>query len=171
MKKLVITALVVLFTAALGHSQVASVYTTIDKKCKTLYMQSKPIDSFEAECVGVGGYKVRLVGGDSRESINILTPSRHKFELNFWGLLYHFSSVGQKLEWRVKKGVPFALIARMSVDTDNDKTKSYLMVSKIGLKQSCVVDIIEPGPKQNEDARTSADGASGKPCKTDAPPQ
>ena len=30
---------------------------------------------------------------------------------------------------------------------------SYLMVSKIGKKESCVVDVIEPGTEQNETAR------------------
>jgi hypothetical protein len=171
MKKLSLIAILILTTVIAAGAQITSTYTTIDKKCRTLSMSSKPIDSFEVACTGVAGYKVRLVGLDSRESVNIITPSRKKFELHFWGLLYHFSSVSPKLEWRMKKGSPFALIARMNTDADDDKTKSWLVVSKIGSKQSCVVDIIDPGPGQNENARKSADRATAMPCKTVAPPQ
>jgi len=171
MRKLSLIALVVLITVVCANAQVKTIYTTIDKKCRTLSMQSTPIDSFEIACSGVGGYKIRLVGGDSRESINVITPSRKKFELNFWGLLYHFSSISPKLEWRVNKGVPFALIARMNTDADDDKTKSYLVVSKIGRKESCVIAIVNPSRGQNEKAREAADGATAKPCLTEAPPQ
>jgi hypothetical protein len=170
MKKLSLIALVVLVASIAVNAQ-SSVYTTLNKKCRTIFQQSRPIDSFEAECRGVGGYRVRWVEGDSRESLNIVTPSKHKFEMNFWGLLPSFSSLGGKLEWRVKKGVPFALIARMNTDGDGEKTKSYLVVSKIGRKESCVVDIIEPTAGQNEKARKSADGATAKPCKTEGPGQ
>ena len=172
MRKLSLITLMILAICVAANAQVTSVYTKIDKKCRTLSMDSKPIDSFEVACTGIAGYKVRLIGLDSRESINIVTPSRKKFELNFWGLLYHFSSIGPTLEWRTRKGVPFAMIARMTAGTDDDdKTKSYLMVSKIGPKNSCVVDIVQPGPGQNEKARKAADGATSLPCKTEAPGQ
>ena len=60
------------------------------------------------------------------------------------------------------------IFARFNVsDPENsEKTTSYLMVAKVGKKESCVVDIIEPGPKQNERAREAADSAASKPCRS-----
>ena len=60
-----------------------------------------------------------------------------------------------------------ALIVRYNVagSDDTQKSTSYLMVAKVGAKSSCVTDVIMPGKKQNEDARTAADAASSKPCK------
>jgi hypothetical protein len=117
--------------------------------------------------LGVGGYKVRLVEGDIRQTLNVITPARKAFELNFWGFYGGFSSIGEKIEWRTKGGVPVALIARFNVagPEDSSKSTSYLMVSKIGKASSCVTDVVLPMAKQNEAARKLADAASSKPCK------
>jgi len=77
-----------------------------------------------------------------------------------------FASIGEKIEWRTKGGVPVALIARFNVADaeDSSKSTSYLMVSKIGKASSCVTDVVKPQANQNEKARELADAASGKPC-------
>jgi len=109
---------------------------------------------------------VQLLEGDIRQTLNVITPRRKKFELNFWGFFGGFSSIGEKLEWRMKGNVPAALISRFNVsDLENSqRSNSYLMVSKIGSSSSCVTDIVKPGPKQNEDARRLADSATSRPC-------
>ena len=151
-----------------AFAQNSSVYTKTDTKtCRAIHQTSSGAGSYEGECPGVGGYKVRLLEGDIRQTLNIITPAKKKFELNFWNFYGGFSSVGEKIEWRTKGRVPVALIARFVVSNAEDSSKniSYLMVSKIGKSESCVTDVVSPGPKQNEKARELADAASAKPCK------
>jgi hypothetical protein len=150
-----------------AFAQNKSVYTsTKTGACRTISSDSGGAGSYEGECTGVGGYKVRLLEGDIRQTINIITPGKKKFELNFWGFYGGFSSIGEKIEWRTKGGAPVALIARFNVADaeDSSKSTSYLMVSKIGKTSSCVTDVVEPQANQNEKARELADAASGKPC-------
>ena len=166
--KLILTAASLLLLAIPAIAQNRSVYTsTRTSACRTIESNPNEGGSYEGECRGVGGYKVRLLEGDIRQTLNIITPAKKKFELNFWSFYSGFSSIGEKIEWRVKKGVPVALIARYNVAMNDDprSSRSVLMVSKIGKISSCVTDTVEAGPKQNEKARELADAASSKPCK------
>jgi hypothetical protein len=165
MKLLLILTLLVTASAA---AQNQSVYTsTRGSACKTIASFPDEGGSYIGECRGVGGYKVELLEGDLRQTLNIITPDRKKFELDLWGFYGGFSYVGQKLEWRTKSGVPVALIARFNVadGVNSQKTISYLTVSKIGKTGACVTDIVMPGATQNAEARTLADAAGDKPCK------
>lgn len=155
------------FCVSSAVAQNKSVYTsTKTGACRTISSHSGGAGSYEGECTGVGGYKVRLLEGDIRQTLNIITPAKKKFELNFWGFYGGFSSIGEKIEWRTKAGVPVALIARFNVADaeDSSKSTSYLMVSKIGRTSSCVTDVVKPQANQNEKARELADAASGKAC-------
>lgn len=161
------------FVAALftvnGIAQNKSIYTsTKTSACRTISSNPNEAGSYEGECKGVGGYKVRLIEGDIRQTLNIITPARKKFELNFWAFFSGFSAIGEKIEWRTRGGVPVALIARFNVATTDDPpgSRSYLMVAKIGKTSSCVTDYVEAGPKQNETARELADIAQTKACKS-----
>lgn len=167
MKKLSIIFAVGLALATTAAAQNTSIYTsTATKACKTIESSAKEAGYYRGRCPGVGGYRLELIEGDLRQSLNVITPAKKKFELNFWQYNGSFSSIGEKVEWSLHKGVPVALIARFNVaDPENSaKTTSFLVVSKIGKKESCVVEIIDPVAKQNEKARRSADGASAKPC-------
>lgn len=169
MIKILFGSVCVLILSTAAIAQNSSVYTsTTTKACRTISSNPNEAGSYEGECPGVGGYKVRLIEGDIRQTLNIVTPAKKKFELNFWSFYGGFSSVGAKIEWRTKNGVPVALIARFVVADSEDpkKNMSYLMVSKISKTSSCVTDVVLPGPKQNETARELADAASGKPCKS-----
>ena len=168
MIKIPLLAACVLFAAGLAVAQNKSVYTsTKTNSCRTIKQSSQGAGYYVGECAGTGGYKIQLLEDDIRQSINIITPAKKKFELDFWGFFSRFSAVGEKIEWRTSKGVPVALIARFNVSNEQDETKndSYLIVSKIGRSSSCVTDIVNPGPRQNEKARELADAASSKPCK------
>ncbi|MFL6374951.1 MAG: hypothetical protein ACJ73D_09810 [Pyrinomonadaceae bacterium] len=167
MKKLSIVLIVTLALCAVAAAQNTSIYTsTSTKACKTLESSTKFDGSYRGRCPGVGGYKLDLLEGDIRQTLNVITPAKKTFELNFWRYNGSFSSIGDKVEWRLRKGVPVALIARFNVsDPENSaKTTSFLVISKIDRKQSCVIEIVNPVAKQNEKARVSADAASGKPC-------
>jgi len=152
-------------TAAQNRSVYTSTRTT---DCKTIKSNPDEGGSYEGECKGVGGYKVRLLEGDLRQTLNIISPRRKQFDLEFWSFYGGFSSIGEKIEWRTKGGTPIALIARYNVANaeDSSKNTSYLIVSKISESRSCVVEIVEPGPKQNVKARQLADAAAKKPCRT-----
>ena len=167
--KLSVSLIVCMFAlAGFASAQNKSVYTsTTTKACRTIHSNPNEAGSYEGECPGVGGYRVRLLEGDIRQTLNIISPSKKKSELNFWGFYDGFSTVGEKIEWRIKGGVPVALITRFNVANNEDSSKntSYLMVSKIGKIKSCVTDVVLPGKDQNEKARELADAASTKPCK------
>jgi len=152
-----------------ASAQNTSVYTsTRTSACRTIKSDSSGAGSYEGECKGTGGYLVRVLEGDIRQSINIITPAKKRFELDLWNFYPGFSSIGEKIEWRMKKGVPVALIVRYNVagSDDSQKSTSYLMVSKISAKESCVTDVILPSPDQNQAARTAAADAPSKPCKS-----
>lgn len=167
MRQLFLVSILLLGLAIVSSAQNTSVYTsTKTSACKD--MSPKDDDQgYEGECPGVGGYKLRLLEGDIRQTLNVITPLKKKHELNFWGFYGGFSTIGEKVEWRVKKGVPVALIARFNVADaeDSSKSTSYLMVAKISKTSSCVVDVILPGKSQNLDARIAADKAATMPCK------
>lgn len=156
-----------MFFGSMVLAQNKSVYTsTKTSACRTISSNPNEGGSYEGECQGVGGYKIRLLEGDIRQTLNIITPAKKKFELNFWGFYGGFSSIGEKIEWRTKGGVPVALIARFNVAKNDDAggNQSYLMVSKISKIMSCVTDSVLPGPNQNLEARKLADAALTKPC-------
>ena len=168
MRTLLFTYILLLLLAAVTAAQNKSIYTsTKTSSCRTILSTSEGAGSYIGECMGIGGYKVRLIEGDIRQTLDIITPGKRKFELNFWHIFSSFSSVGDKIEWRMKGKQPVALIARYNVaDPENSqKSTSYLLVSRIGINGACVTDVIEPGPDQNEKARKLADQAADKPCK------
>ena len=169
MKSILLIAIGLFVMTGFASAQNTSVYTsTTTKACHTIHSNPNEAGSYEGECPGVGGYKVRLLEGDIRQTLNIITPAKKKFELNFWNFYGGFSTVGEKIEWRTKGGVPVALIARFNVANNEDSSKntSYLMISKIGKTKSCVTDVVPPQVGQNEKARELADAASSKPCKS-----
>jgi hypothetical protein len=153
--------------------KIDSIYTDLsDTKCKTLEANPDEGGSYIGECAGVGNYKLQVLEGDLRQTINIVQPaSGNKWELGFWSIKGGFSAVGEKAEWRVvKKGKtvkPIALIVRYNVSEDaEDSTKitSYLLVTKIDGETACVTDVVNPSKNQNLQARQLADKSVGKPC-------
>jgi hypothetical protein len=155
--------------------KIDSIYTDLsDTKCKTLELNEDEGGDYIGECAGVGGYKLQVIEGDLRQSINIIqNTSGNKWELDFWSIKSGFSAVGEKAEWRViKKGKtvkPIALIVRYNVSEDaedSSKTTSYLIVTKIDGETACVTDVVKPSKDQNAKARQLADNSAGKPCFT-----
>ena len=70
--------LTVLFAVS-AFAQNKSVYTsTKTNACRTISQSDKDAGSYEGECTGVGGYKVRVLEGDIRQTINIITPAKKK---------------------------------------------------------------------------------------------
>lgn len=149
--------------------QVTSAYTDLmDTKCKTLELNEDEGGLYKGECKGVAGYKLHVIEGDLRQTVNVVFPDKNIHELRFWEHFGGFSAVGSKAEWRVKSKKPIALIVRLNVSEDPekpDKQSSYLIVSKITKDTACITEILKPMRSQNAEARRAADRSSGKPCK------
>lgn len=159
-----------LFAAALcASAQNTSTYTDLSEaKCKTLELREDEGGSYLGECRGVSGYKLQVLEGDLRQSINVIAPGGKKFELNLWEISGGFSSVGQEAEWRMKGKKPVALIVRYNVSEnpeDSTKITSYLLVIKISKSEICVTNALRPTRSQNFEARKSADKALSQPCR------
>jgi hypothetical protein len=168
MKKMNLLVSVCLLLSISTFAQVKSIYTGVgEKDCKAAKESSD--DGYVGNCPGVGGYKLQLLEGDLRQTINVISPRNKKFELNLWSIVSSgFSSVGSKVEWRMKGTVPMALVVRFNVSEnpdDSSKLTSYLVVAKLSKTSACVVDVIKPSKTQNADAQKSADSASSKSCK------
>lgn len=150
-------------------AQIASQYTDlIDTKCKTLELIEDEGELYKGECAGVGGYKLHVIEGDLRHTIDVVSPDGTAHQLRFWDFFGGFSAVGPRAEWRLKSKRPIALIVRLNVSEnpeDSSKTTSYLIVAKITENEVCVTDILKPGRSQNIEARRSADRAAAMPCK------
>ncbi len=154
-------------------AKIQSVYTNLsEKSCRTLESSVEGSGSYRGECPGIGGYKLQITEGDLRQSIDVVTPQKKRFELDLTGnVSTAFSSVGAKAEWRVtRRGrtiTPTALIVRYNASEnqeDPSKETSYLVVVKITKTEICVTDVIKPGANANAKARKFADASAAKPC-------
>lgn len=159
-----------------ANQKTESVYTDLMmEKCKTIEQTDDEGGSYRGECAGVGGYKLEVLEGDLRQSINVVAPNGKKFNLDLWtNVSGAFSAVGERAEWRVtrsgKKITPTALIVRYNASENPEKPEqntSYLVVVKITKNSACVTDVVKPTvTNQNVKARQLADSSANKSCKT-----
>ena len=160
--------------AAVAPAQITSKYTGLSNKvCKELKSTDEEGTSYEGDCPGLAGYKLHLLEGDLRQSVDVVTPARKTYQLAFWDISSAFSFVGDKAEWRMRGKTPVALIFRFNASEDPEnpeKHTSYLLVAKVTKDIICVTDILKPGRNQNLDARKAADRSATRPCrKVDSP--
>lgn len=167
--KMLALLIIILLANIVAEAQVSSVYTDLDaEKCKTLELQEDEGGWYKGECKGVGGYKLHVMEGDLRQTINVIAPDGEAHKLRLGEHFSAFSAVGPRAEWRVKAKKPYALIFRFNVSEnpeDASKNTSYLIVAKITQDFACVTEIIKPSKTQNADARKAADRAATTPCK------
>lgn len=165
--------LFILLVSTFVFGQKQSIYTgTQTKDCKTIEQSDEGAGYYRGECPGVGGYKLELIEGDIRQTINMIAPNGTKSELDFWSTVSSgFSAVGEKAEWRVTRNgskiTPFALIIRYNAqNAATEKNESFLVVVKIEGNSACITEIIKPTANQNVKARQAADASANKPCLT-----
>ena len=171
---LIVTAVVFCsMTISAQTKKTESIYTSLsEKSCKTLEQSDEGSGWYRGECPGVGGYKLQVTEGDIRQSIDVVMPNKKRFELDLTlNVSPAFSSVGEKVEWRVtgkgKSVAPYALIVRYNASENSEKPEqntSYLVVVKIAKNLACVTDVVKPSTKANERARELADVSVNKPC-------
>ena len=168
-------SLVIVLLACVGTGTAQtnrSVYTPLgEKQCRGIKSAKSENDDFSARCPGIAGYKLIFSEGDLRQNISVVTPKGAEHSLELWSVVSSgFSTIGPKVEWRLAKATPVALIIRYNTSEDAaspNKNTSYLAVAKITPSEICVTDKITPGPNANEDARRAADSATTKPCLKD----
>ena len=176
MKTIFTIGLTILLCAAATFAQTKkteSIYTDLaSEKCKTIESNANEGGSYLGECAGIGGYKLEVLEGDLRQTINVVAPNRKKYELELWNKVSSgFSAVGDKAEWRVvrtgKKIKPTALIFRFNASDNPEKPEqntSYLVVVKITKAAVCVTDVIKPSANANTQSRKLADVSVNKLC-------
>lgn len=169
---LIMLGLVLSFLARAGEPASSRYSSLLEKDCVADQVPKEDEgQGGSSVCPGVDGYRLRVVDGDVRMSIEVLTPTGKVLPLDFWSTVASgFSSVGDSAEWRylaLGARVPQALIVRLNVSENPERpgiTASYLVVSKLGADSACVIAKIAPGKTQNEAARKAADAAAASPC-------
>jgi len=122
MLRTILVSLIPCLLALSAAGQNRSVYTSLgEKACRTLRLTSNEGGSYMGECPGVGGYKLHLLEGDLRQSINVIDPDRRKTELTLSNVSGGFSSIGPTAEWRMNGKTPVALIISFSVSENPEE--------------------------------------------------
>lgn len=154
----------------LSHGQssdFSSVYTDLSKDCKAALKTVGAGQDMPLKCKGYGGYEVRIDYSAMSASLRIQSADGQvaaSVGLQPLGYYDH-----KKLEWRLAKGKPFAIIIRSdrykdesgNIDTDTfapqNVTGTYLLI--FGLKGFEYVDgkVDAKTPDANAKARALAD--------------
>jgi hypothetical protein len=127
------------------------------------------VEYAKARCGTALGWTVITEYGDLRESIT-LARAGVETDLGFWNLAPSSTSLGERLEFRVRSGKAIAAIVRLSyfasVADDGTFTgkRSSLIVMRLDPKP-CVVGVIAPSTTQTRDAQRLADRAARTPCR------
>lgn len=131
-------------------------------------------------CAGYAGYGVLVAESDLRTSVFFGHVGEWYAE-GAWESFQSFNSIGNKVEWRLRDGIPIATIVRWSIyydstgelNADDESNGNVLVVSKVGqpaVGDGCVIGYVDA--RANEDANTLArdiaDGlAAGFQCRVE----
>ena len=144
-------------------------YTSIAQDDCEIVRIDRETGGSRARCTGVGGFRLEVVEGDARASLDVLPPRGDRVPLGLSTMAGGaFSRLGPRVEWRADgNGPPDALIARYEAfefPEQPERVRSYLVVAKLSPAGACVVATVAPVPAQNEQARRAADAAGRLPC-------
>lgn len=161
-------------SAAAGDSAgaIRSVYTSLGEADCRVVKTDQETGGTTSRCPGTAGYALMVDDWDARMTVDVVAPGGRTHRLRYPGVITSaFSSLGPRAEWRMRGGVPVALIVRVNAfenpDTP-DRATSYLAVAKITPRETCVTDRIPPTTSSaNEAARQAADASASRPCMRD----
>lgn len=150
-----------------------SKYTELsDKLCKRVEPEPDSGAIYEADCPGIGGYKVLYSESDHSQVLSLIDPQGKETILPFRAVLNTAADfiLGEKIEWRRDSkdanAKPQAMIVRLTKFTDpvdRNKTESFLAVVRLIGGEPCVTDLVAASADQNVKARELAD-TKGRPC-------
>ena len=149
--------MLILLTAAAALA--TSAYTTLDlKRCKVLERATEGEWSVH-RCLGHRGVPLIVQAGDGRHDIDAGVADKD----DLWSS--PFDDIPARVEWRLTRGKPFAIIYRLTVATPERPRTSRLLVETIGRpgRPGCrVADIPGSAPGANARARAAADKVLAK---------
>ena len=135
------------------------------KSCKLIDVD-KGSGANTRRCSGVGGYSLLVHEANAQTSVDIVTPGRAVYPLEYWEVVTPgLARVGRKAEWRVERRggrlVATALLVRL--DTGNTVTTgprvapgSVITAARIAADGACVVYQGDAAPKTADAAARSA---------------
>lgn len=133
---------------------ITSAYSGLDlKRCKLLERGTEG-EWAVWRCPGYGGVPLIVESGDGRHDIDAGVPDNE----DHWSA--PFDDIPARVEWRLDRGKPFAIIYRLTVATPERPRTSRLLVETIGRtgRPGCrVADIPGSAPDANARARRAAD--------------
>ncbi len=152
---------------AVAPDLMTSLYTDLSGSCELIESNEEGAHAVY-ECSGPEGYLLRVRSDDDRESITIITPNKKEFPVNLVASS-HYSSVGEKAEWRVlkdgNKTIPIGLIIPVEYRRlDRPQSMMGLAVVKITSEEICLIDTILFSKNQFKQAQKQADNSSDKDC-------
>jgi hypothetical protein len=112
-----------------GATKFTSVYTNLDKDCKTLRGGDGQDDAYD--CKGVGGYRIYVGSAAAAQAITIeKTGEEEQFPVGMQDFDWDQTKI--KVEWRLADGKPFAVIIRTFKYGDEKKNEFDYWGKKIG---------------------------------------
>jgi hypothetical protein len=138
----------------------SSRYTMVDvRRCRILEVIPEG-DSVRRRCPGLAGVDLYVNEGDGRSEIDAGLDDGQ------WESLPAFNTVGERVEWRLSGGRPFAIIYRLRTAASPDQAAgSALIVERIGRRAGtpgCRLGMVDGAlPDANARARTLADEHAG----------
>ena len=144
-------------------AQPTSRYTSLDlRRCRTLEAIPEG-ESVRRLCPGLAGIPLYVNEGDGRAEIDAGRDDGQ------WESLGPFNRIGDRIEWRLSAGRPFAIIYRLRFSaTENGPAGSALVVEAIGgrTRPGCRLGLVDGAlPDANARARALADRSlGGAPC-------
>jgi hypothetical protein len=112
-----------------GTTRFSSVYTNLDKDCKTIKGEPEGTDNAYF-CKGVGGYQMYVGYAAAATIINVLRGEERVGDIPMQSLDYDQSKI--KVEWRMAGGKPFAVIIRLYTYGGEKASESDYFGKKIG---------------------------------------
>jgi hypothetical protein len=150
--------------AAPAGAVVTSVRTALEAP-PCVPLPSRETEEATRRCPGVGGYALLVHDADARMSVTVLDRDGRQHPLDYWSVITRsFSHLAEQAEWRLRDGVPVALIVPVFASESPDAEVRYLAVARLAPAPVCVTDRIPGGAKGDEVAREAADRSAGRPC-------
>lgn len=160
-----LTAIAVALLTFPAHAATSLYSDLYGKNCKTIETDQAS-GARTRRCAGVGGYQLLVHEANAQTSVDIVTPGRAVYPLEYWEVVTPgLARVGRKAEWRVERHgsrvQPVALLVRL--DTGNADTQgprvaagSVITAARIASDGACVVYQGDAAPKTADAAARSA---------------
>ena len=143
----------------------SSVYTDLNKSCKTIRGGDGQDDAFD--CRGIGGYRIYNWSAAAAQFFAVKTSKKDEDMIQLATQDFNYNMNKVKIEWRLANGKPFAVIMRFDKYSDTKDEFAYFgkkngeeLIIK-GLKGFDKIDFTVDGktPNANAEARKLADNA------------